>query len=79
MQAGDLLRIKLAQAFGEKIRLFLVIALNIDAIEASNNGFQRGDSIFGVDNFAVTEIRGQLIQALYLSLIHIWLLCSAPR
>ena len=50
MQAGDLLRIKLAQAFGEKIRLFLVIALNIDAIEASNNGFQRGDSIFGVDN-----------------------------
>ena len=45
MQAGDLLRIKLAQAFGEKIRLFLVITLDIDAIEASNNGFQRGDRI----------------------------------
>ena len=64
MQAGDFFRVHFAQAFGEKVRLLLVVALNIDAIKAADRCLQHRDGIFSINNLAIAEIRRQQLQAL---------------
>ena len=64
MQAGNFFRVHFAQAFGEKVRLLLVVALNIDAIKAADRCLQHRDGIFSINNLAIAEIRRQQLQAL---------------
>src|SRR5664279_4458553 len=58
MQVMDLCRIESRQSLGEKIGLFLVIALQADPVARLQHGFEQGADVAGGDLFSLRQRRG---------------------
>jgi hypothetical protein len=61
----DLLRVELAQAVGEKIRLLLIVAFDIDAVTRADDRGQDADRVLGFKHLRTgLHVLGNMTQAL---------------